>query len=168
MVGARLPATFLVLWATWIVLTFSLDPQELVAGAICAALVSILTYKFLFKNGIKEKLSLKKLGWAIAYMPSYFLAEIKSHLDVIKRILNPRMPINPGIVKIKTGLRTDMGLTGLANAITMTPGTLSVDIVEEGEPCLYIHWIDVATTDPEKAGEAIGGGFEKYLRRIFG
>jgi len=168
MVGARLPVTFLILWATWIVLTLSLDPQELMAGVICAALVSTLSYKFLFKTGVKEKLSLKKLGWAIAYVPSYILAEIKSHWDVIKRILNPRMPMSPGIVKIKTGLRTDMGLTGLANAITMTPGTLSVDVTEEGEPCLYVHWIDVATTDPEKAGEAIGGGFEKYLRRIFG
>ncbi len=166
MVSARLPVTFLILWATWIVLTLSLDVQELVVGAICAALVSALSYGLLFRGGIKEKFGAKRIAYVLAYFPSYLLAEIKSHWDVIKRIINPRMPINPGIVKIKTGLKSDMGLTGLANAITMTPGTLSVEVVEE-EPCLYIHWIDVATTDPEKAGEAIGGGFEKYLRRIF-
>jgi multicomponent Na+:H+ antiporter subunit E len=167
MVNARFPATFLVLWATWIILTFSLDPQELAVGAVSSAFVSALSYGFLFRSGIKEKFSPKKIVYALAYIPSYMWAEVKSHWDVMKRIVNPRMPINPGIVKIKTGLKTDMGLTGLANAITMTPGTLSVEVVEE-EPCLYIHWIDVSTTDPEKAGEAIGGSFEKYLRRIFG
>ncbi|MEM4187555.1 MAG: Na+/H+ antiporter subunit E [Candidatus Hadarchaeum sp.] len=167
MVSAKLPATFLILWGMWIVLTLSLDPYELLVGAIAAAFVSALSYSLLFRTGIKEKLSPTRFGYFLAYIPSYILAEIKSHWDVIKRIVNPRMPINPGIVKIKTGLKTDLGLTGLANAITMTPGTLTVEIVEE-EPCLYIHWIDVQTTDPEQASKAIGGGFEKYLRRIFG
>jgi len=167
MVSAKFPVTFLILWGMWIVLTLSLDLQELLVGAVAAAFVSALSYGFLFRAGVREKLSPTRLGYAIAYIPSYILAEIRSHLDVMKRIVDPRMPIKPGIVKIKTGLRTDLGLTGLANAITMTPGTLSVEVVEE-EPCLYIHWIDVKTTDPEKAGEEIGGGFEKYLRRIFG
>lgn len=167
MVSARLPATFLVLWGMWIALTLSLDPQELLAGAVAAAFVSALSYGLLFRGGIREKLSPTRIGYLLAYIPSYILAEIKSHLDVIKRIIDPKMPINPGIVKIKTGLKTDLGITGLADAITMTPGTLTVEVVEE-EPCLYIHWIDVKTTDPEKAGEEIGGGFEKYLRRIFG
>lgn len=167
MVSAKLPATFLILWGMWIALTLSLDPYELLVGAIAAAFVSALSYNLLFRKGIREKLSPTRLGYALAYIPSYILAEIKSHLDVIRRIVDPRMPISPGIVKIKTGLKTDLGLTGLANAITMTPGTLTVEIVEE-EPCLYIHWINVKTTDPEQAGRTIGGGFEKYLRRIFG
>jgi multicomponent Na+:H+ antiporter subunit E len=151
----------------WIVLTASLDPQELLTGAVCSAFVAAISHGLLFRNGIAEKLNPKRIGYLLAYMPSYILAEIKAHIDVIKRILNPRMPINPGIVKVPTVLKTDMGITGLANAITMTPGTLSVEVVEE-EPCLYVHWIDVRATEPEKTEAEIAGGFEKYLRRIFG
>jgi len=167
MVSAKLPATFLILWAAWIVFTVSLDPQELLIGAVSSAFVAALSYNILFKGSVGEKLHPRRIAYAIAYIPFYIWAEIKAHYDVIKRILNPRMPINPGIVKITTGLKTDLGLTGLANAITMTPGTLSVEVVEE-EPSLYIHWIDVKTVEPEKASAEIGGGFERYLRRIFG
>ena len=167
MVSAKLPATFLILWATWIVLTLSLDPQELAVGAISAALVSALSYSLLFHHGIKEKLNPKRFGYAIAYVPTYVWAEIKSHADVMYRILHPRMPINPGIVRVPTSLKTDFGITGLANAITMTPGTLSVE-VDEDKPSLYVHWINVKSAEPGKTSAEIAKPFERFLRRIFG
>ena len=74
------------------------------------------------------------------------------------------MPINPGIVKVKTNLKTDIGRTMLANSITLTPGTLTVEINDD---VLYIHWINVQTEDVEKASELIVKKFEKFLLRIF-
>jgi multicomponent Na+:H+ antiporter subunit E len=116
---------------------------------------------------MREKFQPKRWAYLLAYLPAYIWAEIKAHTDVIYRILHPKMPIKPGIVKISTDLRTDFGITGLANAITMTPGTLSVEVNEE-EPSLYIHWINVKAVEPEKTSAEISAPFERFLRRIFG
>lgn len=167
MVSGKLLATFLCLWAMWIVLTASLDPQELIVGAVVSSLVAVISYEFLFHARVRQKLRLESLGYAIAYFPAYIWAEIKAHAKVIYRILHPRMPIKPGIVRVPTKLRSDFGITGLANAITMTPGTLSVEVDEE-EPSLYVHWIDVKTVEPEQTSAKIAWPFERFLRRIFG
>jgi multicomponent Na+:H+ antiporter subunit E len=83
---------------------------------------------------------------------------------VAYRVLHPRLPIKPGIVKVKTNLTSDIGKTFLANSITMTPGTITVDIVDE---YLYIHWIYVHSMDPEVYTHRIMGRFEKFIKRIF-
>jgi multicomponent Na+:H+ antiporter subunit E len=57
-----------------------------------------------------------------------------------------------------------MGRTFLANSITLTPGTMSVDMIDDH---LYIHWINVVSPDIQKDTEIIVAGFEKYLERIF-
>jgi multicomponent Na+:H+ antiporter subunit E len=75
------------------------------------------------------------------------------------------MPIHPGIVKIKTSLKTDSGITALANSITLTPGTLTVDLTDDGY--LYIHWINVKSDEVEAATQLIAEKFEWYLKKIF-
>jgi multicomponent Na+:H+ antiporter subunit E len=91
---------------------------------------------------------------------------IKANFDVAYRVVHPKLPIKPGIVKVKTKLKSDTGLTFLANSITLTPGTMSVDIDKENG-YLYIHWINVKSTDLEKATEIIVSRFEKILEKIF-
>jgi len=90
----------------------------------------------------------------------------KANLDVAYRVLHPRLPINPGIVKVRSKLTTDTALTFLANSITLTPGTMSVDI-DKDNGILYIHWIDVKTKDVESATKIIVERFEKVLKKIF-
>jgi multicomponent Na+:H+ antiporter subunit E len=90
----------------------------------------------------------------------------KANLDVAYRVLHPRLPIHPGIVKVRTKLTTDTALTFLANSITLTPGTMSVDI-DKDNGILYIHWIDVKTKDVELATRIIVDRFEKVLKKIF-
>lgn len=80
------------------------------------------------------------------------------------RVLHPDMPIRPGIVKVKLGLKSDIARAMLANSITMTPGTISVDIVDE---YLFIHWIYVSSLDPQEYHFRIAGKFENYIKRIF-
>ena len=88
-----------------------------------------------------------------------------ANLDVARRVISPTIPINPGIVEIKTNLKSDIGRLFLANSITLTPGTLTVDIKDDR---LYIHWIDVSSSDVEVATKEIAGKFEKYLEVIYG
>jgi multicomponent Na+:H+ antiporter subunit E len=75
------------------------------------------------------------------------------------------MPIKPGIVKIKTKLKTESGITALANSITLTPGTLTVDLTDDGY--MYIHWINVKSDDVEQASKDIASKFEWFLEKIF-
>lgn len=90
---------------------------------------------------------------------------VKSNIDVALRVLNPKLPINPGIVKVKTRLKSPIGRMILANSITLTPGTLTIDMKDDE---LYIHWIDVETLDAEEASRKILGKFEKLLEVIYG
>lgn len=106
----------------------------------------------------------RRIIWFLQYIPIFLWECIKANLDVAYRVLHPKMPIKPGIVKVKTTLKTNIAKTFLANSITMTPGTLSVDIVGNS---LYIHWIYVRDKDTEKATRIIVDKFEKHLKRIF-
>ena len=147
----------------WILLT-SLDRQELIAGAV---IVVLLTVVFWRNSGIFGEINFtfKSIGYGIAYIFVFIWALIRSNLDVAFRVLNPRLPINPGIVKVKTKLNSKTGRLILANSITLTPGTLTVET--KGD-YFYIHWIDVSTQDMDLASHEIVSKFEKYLEVIFG
>jgi multicomponent Na+:H+ antiporter subunit E len=88
----------------------------------------------------------------------------KANFDVAYRVLHPKMPISPGIVKVKTKLKSEIGIAFLANSITLTPGTFTVDL--KGQH-LYIHCINVKHMDVEEASKDILERFEKLLIKIF-
>ena len=98
-----------------------------------------------------------------------FLVElIKANVDVAKRCFGGCKNVNPGIVKVPVNLQSEYGQSMLANSITLTPGTITMDITEEdGQTYYYIHWIDVAAPSGEEAGKAIKGTLEKWVGRIF-
>jgi len=163
----KIAATFICLWLVWILFTGSLDPQELLVGGIVAALVAGISYELFSRGPVREKLRPKRWAYLLAYLPVYLWAEIKAHLGVAYRIIHPKLPLRPAIVRVPTELRSDVGVTTLANSITMTPGTLSVD-VDERKPCLYVHWIDAKTVKDEEAKREVGGPFEKFLKEGLG
>jgi len=111
------------------------------------------------------KLTPAALIYTFIYIIVFLYELIKSNLDVARRVITPALPIKPGIVEVKTRLRSKMGRMILANSITLTPGTLTIDMVED---TLYIHWIDVKTENIEEATEKIVRKFEKYLEKIYG
>jgi len=84
----------------------------------------------------------------------------KANLDVAFRVITGK--INPGIVKIKPKLKTDLGITMLANSITLTPGTLSVEIGRDRS--LYVHCINLKNRKPEM--REVCGNFPYWIRRI--
>jgi len=88
----------------------------------------------------------------------FIVAMVRANIDVAKRVLSPSLPINPAIVKVPVKLKGEISKLTLANSITLTPGTLSLELDDEG---IYVHWIDKKSDDPEEIKKAIVGSFEK-------
>lgn len=148
----------------WALLNNTWNTTTMLIGAVFSFILA-----WLFHPHYKELADLKITPYALLYTILYifvFLYElIKSNLDVARRVITPSLPINPGIVEVKTRLQSKIGRMILANSITLTPGTLTIDMIDD---TLYIHWIDVKTEDMEAATKKIVGKFEKYLEKIYG
>ena len=99
---------------------------------------------------------------------TFFVELVKANLDMAKIVYGGCKAVNPGIVKVPTEMKSDYGLALLSDSITLTPGTITMDVAEEdGKNFLYVHWIDVTAESGEQAGEAIKGALEKGTRRVF-
>lgn len=146
----------------WLVLTFNFALSNLVVGGVASAITTLIFTRLFIKNTYKL-LQPKRYFWFLIYLGVFIVECLKANLDVAYRVLHPAMPIRPGIVKVRTTLKSDLAKMLLANSITMTPGTIAVDIIDD---CLYIHWIYIRSEDPEVYTEIITGAFEKYIKRI--
>ncbi len=170
-------ATAILSFCFWLLITGQLvslingqpNVQVLVIGAVVAVGVALFSARFFVHNSPFYLLNPARFLPLIAYCFCIFLIELaKANIDVAKRALSPSCPVNPGFVKIPSECKTEYGRAMLANSITLTPGTITMDVTEEdGKTYYYIHWIDVATQDPAGAGEAIKGTLEKWVRRIW-
>jgi multicomponent Na+:H+ antiporter subunit E len=146
----------------WLLLTFKLTVPNIIVGTVASLICSLIFTRFFISN-VYKLLQPHRYFWFIIYLVVFIWECIKANLDVAYRVLHPAMPIRPGIVKVKTTLKSDLAKTLLANSITMTPGTITVDIIDD---YLYIHWIYVRSEDPEVYTVLITGAFEKYIKRI--
>ena len=140
---------FILGFLVWLFLSWPPDNQHLLIGVPVAAFVAFMTGDLFTKRPHLFRHPGRYL-WFIVYLVVFFWDCLKANIDVALRVSHPLVPIHPGIVKIKTSLKSDTGRTFLANSITLTPGTLTVDINEK-EGFLYIHWIDVKDKDVEGA-----------------
>ncbi len=149
--------------ALWLLLTLSTSIDHLVTGAVVVLLGTILFGGY-FTERPKKFLQIHRVILFIIYVPVFIWYMVKANIDVAYRALHPARPIKPGIVKIRTTLKTDIAKVFLANSITLTPGTMTCEI--DGD-YLYIHWIWVQSEDIEEASKIIASQFEVFLRRIF-
>ncbi len=155
-------ATFLVLFTSYVVLA-GFHVQELILGAIVSIILTIILAN-LVNYTIDYRFPVKLLVFIFVYIPVFIWQLILSNIDVARRVLSPSLPLNPGFVKVKTDLKGDFAKLTLANSITLTPGTLSVDV--DGE-YIYVHTIDVKGKTLEENTKNISGKFEKLLGGIF-
>ena len=162
-------ATFVVCFAMWLILTGSFAAQEMAAGAIVSLAVALFSARFFIHEHAWWLANPARLISCIGYWCGTFVAElVKANVNMAKICYGGCRKINPGIVRIPTALQSDYGIAALANSITLTPGTITMEVAEEdGQNYLYVHWIDVEETDPERAGEAIKGNLERGVRRIW-
>jgi len=154
---------FVALMIIWLLLTWSLETQQVIAGVVLAIVLAFVLSRA-FPDEVVKVFNPIRWLWFVFYAVYFAYYCIKANLDVAYRVLHPDVPIRPGIVKVQTGLQTDIAKTFLANSITLTPGTLTIDI--DG-PDLYIHWISISSDDPEDQTGIIVKRFEGLLRRIF-
>lgn len=154
---------FVISMGFWLLFCWSLDLPTLIVGIIVSLLV-VFWLGDMFLPRAYSIFPAKKIYRFLYYLPRFFWEMIIANIDVAYRVIHPRMPIRPGIVKVKTNLRTDIGLTVLANSITLTPGTMVVDV---GDGYLYIHWINVTATEVKDTTSVIVEKFEKHLKHIF-
>ena len=161
--GVRLVLTFFVLMSFWLVLSQNLQPASLFAGVLFSFLVTLLSYNFFIMpdEGIHGS-AIWTIWLLLVYILVLFYEMFLASLDVIYRVIT--MDINPEIVMIKTDIKSDLGIVLLANSITLTPGTITIDIEDDH---LYVHWLYARTTHFGHAAELIKGRFERWLRRIF-
>jgi len=159
--GRHIGAVFVLSLLLWLGLTASLAQAELVAGVLVAAVAAALAAdRAPVLGGIR--LSPGAPLYFASYLGVFLVALVRANLDMARRVLSPRLPIDPGMVRVRTELRSDLGRLVLANSITLTPGTLTVDV--EGEE-LLVHWVACPPgADREAATRAIAAQFERHIR----
>lgn len=152
----------LVFFGLWIVLTGTFAPEELLFGLVASFTIAYFTYEKFTTLGFNN-LAPRRVLYFLVYIPFFFKEVVKSNIDVAYRVLHPKMPIKPGIVLVKTKLKGDISKLILANSITLTPGTFTLDIIDDN---YLIHWIYVESDNIEKASELIPEKFEKYIKEF--
>lgn len=164
-------ALFAISFVFWLLLVWPVSPVDgrmlvgdIVAGLVVAAFVAMVMGEMI-RSKLGRLLNPVSYFWAIIFIFVFSYYVIKGGMDVAWRVLHPAMPINPGIVRIRSVLKTDTGRTVLANSITLTPGTLTMDVTDDG--IFYIHWLNVRTVDEEAAAELILRRFEWFIQRVF-
>ncbi len=155
-------ATFMVLFASYIALA-GFELMELAVGAVVAVVLT-----FILANSVNYKIDIKfpirLIVFIIVYIPVFVFELIKANIDIARRVLSPTIPLNSGFVKVKTELDGDFAKLTLANSITLTPGTLTVDVKDDE---LFIHCVDVPGETEEENRKAISSTFERILRVVF-
>ena len=174
---SALAATALLCYCFWLLITGQIvllftggaSAQVLIAGAVVSIAAACFSARFFIHEKAFFLLHPRRFFTLVLYCLVIFPIElIKANIDMAARALGPKGRTNPGIVKIPVDLKSEYAQSMLANSITLTPGTITMDIVEEdGQIWYYVHWINVTEDDPVKAGEAIKGTMEKWIRRIW-
>lgn len=140
--------------------------EEILIGLVLSIITGFIARKIFIKKCLRMLNPVRWILFIVYVVGPFFVGMAKANFDVAYRVITGK--INPGIVKISPGLKTDLGVTMLANSITLTPGTLSVDIDEKTND-LYIHWINIKKEVLDKKPvecKHICGSFVKWVRRI--
>lgn len=147
------------LFSIWVIWSGMFDAFKLSLGVISCLIVTYTTHNILFTH---EKFSSKQIVevWRfIKYMPWLLWQIVLSTIHVAGLVLSPKMPIEPHMIRLKVRLKKDISIVTYANSITLTPGTITVDITD-GE--FYIHCIS-----KKVASDLLAGEMENRVAHIF-
>jgi multicomponent Na+:H+ antiporter subunit E len=151
--------TFFIMFGVWVVLSGKLDPFHLSLGVISCAIVAYLSADLLRPS--VRGLLIMLVRW-VPYLPWLIKEIIKANLHVTYLVFHPRMMdlIDPRIVKFRSKLESELALVTFANSITLTPGTITVNVSPDGD--FKVHAIDKAS------GEPLPGEMEARIAKAFG
>jgi multicomponent Na+:H+ antiporter subunit E len=159
----RILITTVYLFGGWLLFTGTLEPQFIVTGGVFSVLVAFLTYDaFIDESEASWKTLFPRVHWFVVYVfyvvYKIYLASFKVLMAVLRHRINPR------VVHFRTRLRSDIARVFLANSLTITPGTIALELDDDH---LIVHWLDAETTHSRRAGELIAGHMESILKRIW-
>ncbi|MBP7675594.1 MAG: Na+/H+ antiporter subunit E, partial [Thermoanaerobaculia bacterium] len=139
--------------------TGEMSVGNLLEGVILAGLLVLL-----LRVPLRRRFRLEKVPKALGLL-LYFLKEILlSNAAVARSLLSPVSSLSPGIVAVPLDVKSDAGITVLANLITVTPGSLCIDVSPDRRT-LYIHALHVE--DPDAFRREVKEGFEKRVKEVF-
>ncbi len=145
----RFIATFIILVGFWLLLSGHYDLFHISIGILCCALVSQVSHNLLFANprAGDMRVIVKRF---IMYIPWLLYQIVLSNFHVAYLALGPRRLIDPKIIKFKSKLESDISMVTFANSITLTPGTITVD-VKDG--VYYVHAVSKKVAEDLMTGE---------------
>jgi multicomponent Na+:H+ antiporter subunit E len=154
-------------YAVWCLLNWLPGPEALALGIPIAGLVALATRDLPVTR--KSGLLLQPARLAIfcaEYIPYFWWQHFKANLDVACRVLHPRLPIRPGIIRVETKMKSDMGVTILANSISLMPGTTTIDVDTDKER-IYVHCMNIPEGSEGQAIKAVVHKLETMLKKVF-
>ena len=159
---ATLPfiVTFIIMIGFWLIFSGKFDVFHLSLGVISCLLVTFFSSDLLFPTGLKTDLLACWIRFVL-YVPWLLYQILLANLYVLRLSFHPRMMslIDPQIIEFNSHLDSDISRTTFANSITLTPGTITVNVSEMGR--FTVHCIDGAS------GESLPGEMERQIARIF-
>lgn len=152
-------ATALAVFAFWLVVSASLAPADIAAGALLAAILGRWSARFLWAGAapVTSARLLLTVPWHLARLAAEVVV---AALHVARLVLDPRLPVMPRLLRIETGLGSRAARITFALSLTLTPGTLAVDL-EDG--VFLVHCLDEAS-----AARLLEGTLERRIARMFG
>jgi len=151
-------AAFILLFAFWIIMSGHFDLFHLSLGALCALLVSLFSHDLLFEN-IAAQGRHVTIARFMLYLPWLIYQIVVANLYVAYLVLSPKMTIDPRITRFKTTLKSDLARVTLANSITLTPGTITMDI-QDGQ--FFVHALTGKMED-----SLLTGQMEERVAHVF-
>ena len=152
--------TFLVMFTLWIVFSGKFDRFHLILGFISCGIVSLLSADLFFPQPLNRNLPFVWLRF-IVYIPWLLYQIFLANLHVMYLVLHPRMIelIDPQIIEFNSKLTSDISRTTFANSITLTPGTITVNVTAVGK--FSVHCIDA------ESGKPLPGKMEEKIANLF-
>jgi multicomponent Na+:H+ antiporter subunit E len=150
-------AVFLILAAFWVLLSGIFDAYHLTLGLLCCLLVAAVSHDLMFRN-IGSGKKLKTFVRFCTYLPWLMWQIVLANLHVAWLVLNPR-GIDPRVTHLKTKLKSNFSKVTYGNSITLTPGTITMDI--DGEN-FYVHSLSKKVAD-----DLEGGDMERRVAHVF-
>lgn len=141
------------------------DLSNFLVGALIGPFV-IKPFKDLydFKEDVSYKKRLKRIPKQIHYFSILIVEIVKASIVVAKIVLQPKINIKPGIIAVPIRAKTDVGITAISNTISLTPGTLTIDVSDD-RSALYVHCLNI--DDAKEIRDSIKYDLEEYVLEAF-
>lgn len=123
---------YFLLLSFWILLSGDINLEIIIIGSIASIFVIFFSRALIFKNEEVSLFSFRSLYLLFIFIINIVIEIFKSNIQVAKIVLNPKLPIKPSFVKVKKNFTNDLDKVIYSNAVTLTPGTLTIDIEEDG------------------------------------